>query len=117
VLKLPKASQFLSLGFQAATYVTAQVHLAEISAKLGQIEATARDIIQHLEESQAGKLLGAMGRLKEISTRLQEGLVEADEVGRLHHQIDDIDLQAAQIAEALKKELLRREQDVQDARV
>lgn len=109
-VRVGKVARLASAGFQIATFVTAQAHLAEINKRLDGIERTTREILQHLHDVQVGALAGKMGRLREIAARLQSGDVPPDEVPRLDGQLDDIDLTASEVAEAVRLEIARREE-------
>jgi hypothetical protein len=107
--------QFATAGFQIATYITGQIHLAQINKRLNALELIAKDILAHLENMQEGQLLGKMRYLREASERLRAGVPDDVEAATLIGQMETIDRESLEVLEAVRKEVDRREEAVRSA--
>jgi hypothetical protein len=107
-----KALQLASAGFQVATFVTGQVHLAQIHARLEEIQGTLSDVLAHLQEAQEGKLLGTMSYLRSLVVELQSHSLEPARLAVCQGQLETIERETLGVAHALVLELQRREREL-----
>lgn len=111
-IPVDKALQLASAGFQVATFVTGQIHLAQIQARLEEIQGTLSDVLAHLQETQEGELLGSMSYLQNLVAELQAHSLEHGRLAVCQGELETIERETLGIAHAVALELQRREKEL-----
>ncbi len=103
-----KIATLASAALQVATLVTAQAHLAEITASLKKLEDRLEDISFFQKEEKRSELRGAVKLLRQYSAAIARGDLTEYEITALHQKLEDIELLGLSIGE-LGREMLLNE--------
>lgn len=92
-------------AFQIATFVTAQMHLAEINARLAELKDLVEDVLNHLRNEQVGGLLGNIYYLHQVADQLKAGKLQEVEILTLNGQLETVERESLQVSEAILREV------------
>lgn len=114
IISSGKWKQCVSGSFQIVSFIAGQDHLAEISQQLDQIKTIAEDIRNHLKDKRRGALKGKIEYMKELLQTIRKGHTSTEEVITLNNQLETIERETLEDIEALKEEICRRRQNIED---
>jgi hypothetical protein len=113
LIRIGRARQLAALGFNVASLVTAQAHLAEINKKLAEISKGVEDINRHLKNQQEGALVGKMEYLSQLASQLLEGIPSETDTKEINSQLETIERESLEVIGALRKEREQREEELE----
>jgi len=100
-----KVVRLASAGFQVASFVTGQAHLAQINKRLEELSKGVSAVKKHLENQQEGELIGKIRYLHKTADQLHKGsLVDVDTV-TVNIQLETIERESLEVGAAIEKEL------------
>jgi hypothetical protein len=103
-----KVATLTTAALQVGTLVTAQAHLAEITASLKRLEDRLDDISFFQKEEKRSELRGAVKILRQYSAAIARGDLTEHEITALHQKLEDIELLGLSIGELGREMLLRQ---------
>ena len=103
-----KVATLATAALQVATLITAQAHLAEITATLKKLEDRLDDISFFQKEEKRSELRGAVQLLRQYSDAISRGDLNEHEIAALYQKLEDIEQLCLSIGE-LGRELLLHE--------
>lgn len=106
--KAPQAAALASISFQIGSVVFGQAHMAQITAKLGEIERSLTDIKSFQIEGRKSKILTGFGTLRYIREVLRHPDIDIDERRRQLDQLQTLENVISEIMEQLHMEGDRR---------
>ncbi len=117
VVRVGKALRVATAGFQVASFVAGQAHLAQINERLKAIESKVDDVLNFLRDTRSGRLSGSIQYFRnQISYALVDNLHQLDVVA-LNDRVEAAEHWCLGMIITAKGELERYEQDVRTLRL
>lgn len=112
-----KLATLASAAWQVATIVTAQHHLAEISARLEKIEGAVQRVESFLRDEERAKILASIKVLRDYANSLRAGSLTSEETVAVIIRLEDIEALSLGILSRATVSLFRLQDELPSIRV
>lgn len=104
----PQNLALASIGFQVASVVVGQAHMAQITSKLKEIDSKIDDIVSFLDEQRQAKVRNGVAQLRTISAVMFHENLETSERITWNSMLIDIENEMSEVFEHFRIESTRR---------